>query len=112
MEHTKTADEITTQAASPELSEVGMKITDVIVSSGLIEQYGPELGISGAVIVALIGIYWKYRKGGSISQEDLEKIIHAIADKKTEETKKPEEPEEVEDLKKINEEAENKNSEK
>ena len=117
MEHDQTAAQTAEKVVQPnqDLSEVGMQITDIIVTSGLIEQYGPELGLSGAVIVALIGLYWKYRKGGKFTQEDLETVMNAIADKPEE--KKPEapketedksSPEEVEELKNLNEEAENK----
>lgn len=94
------------------ISDIAVQVTDVIVSSGLIEQYGPELGISGAVIVALIGIYWKYRKGESFTKEDVQTIISAFTEDKKpaepEKTENKEAPEEVENLKKIEEESENK----
>jgi hypothetical protein len=54
-------DKIAETINQPDMAEIGMQITDVVVSSGLLEQFGTELGVSGAVVAAIIGMYWKYR---------------------------------------------------
>lgn len=106
------SNEVEKSSESLSASDIGMQISDAIISSGLVEQYGPELGISGAVIVALIGIYWKYRKGESFTKEDVQAVISAFTEDKkpaeSEKTENKEAPEEVENLKKIEEESENK----
>lgn len=56
-------------AKEVDLAEVGMQVTDVIVSSGILEQFGTELGASAAVIAAIVGIYWKLRGKEPPSQE-------------------------------------------
>jgi hypothetical protein len=46
-----------------DFAEIGMQITDIVVSSGVLEQFGTEIGISGAIIASAVGIYWKLRGG-------------------------------------------------
>lgn len=67
-------DQINEQVKEVDLSELGMQLTDVVVSSGVIEQFGTELGVSGAVIAALVGIYWKARGGKPKEEESSDDI--------------------------------------
>tara|TARA_X000000950_G_C13890388_1_gene650600 strand:- start:1636 stop:1992 length:357 start_codon:yes stop_codon:yes gene_type:complete len=55
--------ESATQAASQvDTTALALDLADTVVKSGLIEQFGTELGASGAAIAAAIGLYWKFRK--------------------------------------------------
>lgn len=55
--------EQTPAAQDVDLAEIGLQITDIVVSSGVLEQFGTEIGISGAIIASVVGIYWKLRGG-------------------------------------------------
>ena len=63
MEHQgKSAVDAVEQTTQPDLAEIGLQVADTVVKSGLLEHYGAELGISGAVIATIVGVYWKVRK--------------------------------------------------
>jgi hypothetical protein len=59
MQHLKEASDLTSQTPQ---DEAILQAVDTLVASGLLEQLGPQLGVSGAVITAGIGMYWAYRK--------------------------------------------------
>lgn len=59
MQHIKESSDITSQAPQ---DDTILQVVDSLVASGLLEQLGPQLGVSGAVITAGVGMYWAYRK--------------------------------------------------
>ena len=55
--------ESATQAAPQvDTTALALELADTVVKSGLVEQFGTELWVSGAAIAAAIGLYWKSRK--------------------------------------------------
>ena len=59
MQHIKESSDITSQVPQ---DDAILQVVDSLVASGLLEQLGPQLGVSGAVITAGVGMYWAYRK--------------------------------------------------
>jgi len=74
-------DRMTEMQAEPvDAKELGLEMLDNLVTSGLIEQYGAEFGISSVIVALLLAVYWRLRGKTKLEIDAMQEESEPIKD--------------------------------